>query len=434
MEVTVEVTEGLERRMTVSIPDNDIESQIQKRLRSVAKTARMEGFRPGKVPFKMIARQYTGQIESEIMSDLVQSTFAEALSKESLQPAGGPTLQSQELTDEKVFKYTVTFEIYPEVKVKDLDKIKVERPAVEIGEEDVDKMMNTLRQQQVSWNEVDRASQKDDRLIVGFTGKIEGEEFDGGSTEGMPLVLGTGTMLSDFEDNLVGLKAGDEKTFEVTFPDDYHGAAVAGKTAEFAARLDSVSEPVLPEVDDEFAKAFGVEAGGADQLRADIQDNMQRELDNAIRGKVKSQIMDGLFEKNAFDIPKAMVNEEIQRLRESAVQDIQQRGGGNKVPDLPASIFEEQARRRISLGLLVAELVKENDIKLDDALLDDEIKTIASTYEQPAAVEQAYRDKPELRQGIEAVVLENQVVDFLLEKVSLKDVKKGFYDVVQSGV
>jgi trigger factor len=433
MEVTVETTEGLERRMTVSIPDSDIESQVEKRLRSIAKTARMEGFRPGKVPFKMISRQYKGQVTAEIMGDLVQSTFGEALGKEELHPAGGPTLQSQDLKDDNIFEYTVTFEVYPEIEIKDLDKIKVERPAVEISDEDIEKMIETLRQQRATWNEVERASQKDDRIVVGFEGKIDGEVFDGGSTQGMPMVLGAGTMLSDFEDNLLGMSAGEEKTFNVKFPDDYHGDAVAGKTAEFTAKVDSVSEPVLPEIDDEFIKAFGVEEGGVEQLRSDIRDNMQRELDSAVRSQVKNQIMDGLLEKNEFDIPNAMVDEEIERLRESTIEDMK-RAGNSESPDMPASIFEDQARRRISLGLMVAELVKTNDIKLDNDKFEEEITTIAATYEQSAAVEQAYRSKPELKQGVEAVVIENQVVDVLLDQVDLTDVKKGFYDVVQSRV
>jgi len=433
MEVTVEVTQGLERRMTVSIPDNDVESQVEKRLRSIAKTARMEGFRPGKVPFKLIAKQYRGQVTDEVMGDLVQSTFGEALSKESLQPAGGPTLQSRDIKDDNVFEYAVTFEVYPEIEIQNVDKIKVERPAVEIADEDIDKMIDTLRQQQVTWNEVDRASQKDDRVVVGFDGKIDDESFDGGATEGMPVVLGAGTMLSDFEDNLLGMKAGDEKTFDVVFPDDYHGAAVAGKTAQFTAKVDSVSEPVLPELDDEFVKAFGVDEGGVEKLRSDIRENMQRELDNAVRTRVKNQIMDGLLEQNEFDVPNAMVDEEIQRLREATMEDMK-RAGNSEMPDMPAAMFEEQARRRIKLGLMVAELVKTNEITPDKDKIDEEIKAVAATYEQSAAVEQAYRGKPELMQGIEAVVIENQVVDMLLDQVDLNDVEKGFYDVVQSRV
>lgn len=434
MEVTVEVTEGLERRMTVSIPDNNIEADVQKRLKTIAKSARMEGFRPGKVPFKMIAKQYKGQVTAEIMGNLVQSTFGEALKKEDINPASGPTLESQDIKDDNVFEYAVTFEVYPEVKIAGLDKIKVERPVVTIGDKDIDQMIDTLRKQRATWDEVERASQNDDRLVISFDGKIEGESFDGGSTTGMPLVLGTGTMLKEFEENLVGVKTGEEKVFNVTFPEDYHGEAVAGKTAEFTVKVDNVSEPVLPEVNDEFAKDFGVDEGGIEQLRKDIQENMQRELDNSIRSQLKNQIMDGLLENNEFDIPNAMVDEEIERLRQSTMEDMKQRGMGSQLADMPSSMFEDQARRRISLGLMVAEIVKDNEIKLDESKLDEEIKSIASTYEQAEAVEQAYKSKPELRQGLEAIVIENQVVDHLLTEVSVTDVDKGFYDVVQHRV
>lgn len=433
MEVTVEVTQGLERRMTVMLPESGLDKKIQQRLRSLSKTVRMEGFRPGKVPLKIINQRYKGQVTAEVMEDLVQASFAEALSKEEIQPAGGPTLQSQERKDGDAFEYAVTFEVYPEIEIKGLNKIKVEKPIVEIMEEDTDKMIETLRQQRVSWEVVERASRKDDRLVVDFEGKINDEVFEGGSTQGMPIVLGTGIMLKDFEDNLVGLKAGDEKTFKVKFPKDYHAEKIAGKKAEFTVKVDSVSEPVLPEVDDEFARAFGVEKGGIDQLRVDTRDNMQRELDQAIRTQVKNQVMDGLLEQNQIEVPNALIDEEVQRLREATLQDMQ-RAGSTEVPDLPASAFEDQARRRVSLGLLIAELVKTNGIKPDKDKLEEEIKTIASTYEQPEAVEKAYREKPELRQGVEAVVLEGQVVDTLLDQVKVKEEKKGFYDVVQSRV
>lgn len=433
MEVTVEVTKGLERRMTVTLPGSDIDEQIEKRLRSLSKTVKLEGFRPGKVPQKIIKQRYKGQVTTEVMGDVVQTTFGQALSQEDIRPASGPTLQSQEMKDDNVFEYIVTFEVYPEITIKGLDKIKVEKPIVETTDEDIDKMITTLRQQRITWNEVERASQKDDRMVVGFDGRIDGEDFDGGSTKDMPIILGAGSMLSEFEDNLVGLKAGDEKTFKVKFPKDYHAENIAGKTAEFSVKVDSVSEPILPEVDDAFARDFGVGDGGVDKLREDIRDNMQRELDHAIRTQVKSQIMEGLLEKNEIDLPNALVDEEIQRLREATLHDMKQAGNTN-MPDMPSSVFEDQARKRVSLGLLVAELVKINEIKPDKARLDEEIKVIASTYEQPEAVEQAYRDRQELRQGIEATVMENQVVDVLMEQVKVKEVKKNFYDVVQSRV
>lgn len=433
MEVTVEVTKGLERRMTVTLPGSDIDEQIEKRLRSLSKTVKLEGFRPGKVPQKIIKQRYKGQVTTEVMGDVVQTTFGQALSQEDIRPASGPTLQSREMKDDNVFEYIVTFEVYPEITIKGLDKIKVEKPIVETTDEDIDKMITTLRQQRITWNEVERESQKDDRMVVGFDGRIDGEDFDGGSTKDMPIILGAGSMLSEFEDNLVGLKAGDEKTFKVKFPKDYHAENIAGKTAEFSVKVDSVSEPILPEVDDAFARDFGVGDGGVDKLREDIRDNMQRELDHAIRTQVKSQIMEGLLEKNEIDLPNALVDEEIQRLREATLHDMKQAGNTN-MPDMPSSVFEDQARKRVSLGLLVAELVKINEIKPDKARLDEEIKVIASTYEQPEAIEQAYRDRPELRQGIEATVMENQVVDVLMEQVKVKEVKKNFYDVVQSRV
>lgn len=433
MEVTVEATQGLERRMTVTIPDNDIDAKVEKRLRSIAKTARMQGFRPGKVPFKLISQQYRDQVTAEIMGDLVQSTYGDALTQESIMPAGGPTLQSQDLKEDNVFEYAVTFEVYPEIEVKELDKIKVERPVVTIQDEDVDRMIDTLRKQQLTWNEVDRASQNEDQIVIDFDGKIDGESFEGGATQDMPMVLGAGTMLADFEANLQGLKAGEEKTFEVNFPEDYHGQAVAGKTAEFTVQVKKVSEPVMPEVNEDFAKLFGVEDGSVEQLRTEIHENMQRELDNSIRTTVKNQVMDGLMEHNSFDVPNAMLDEEIERLRQATMEDMK-RSGNQNLPDMPASIFEEQARRRIALGLMISELVKTNDIKLDSDMVDEEIRKVAATYEQSAAVEQAYRDKPELRQGVEAVVLENQVVATLLDQVEVNDVEKGFYDVVQNRV
>ncbi len=433
MEVTVEVTQGLERRMTVTIPDNDIAAQIEKRLRKIAKTARMQGFRPGKVPFKMISQQYKGQVEAEVMGDLIQSSYGEALSQESVVPAGSPSLQSQDLKDDGVFEYAVTFEVYPEIEVKGLDNIKIEKPAVEISDENVEKMITTLRQQRATWNEVERASQKDDRIVIDFDGEIEGEAFDGGSTKDMPVVIGTGTMLQDFEDNLLELKAGDEKKFDVNFPADYHGQAVAGKTATFSVNVKSVNEPVLPELDEEFAKSFGVEDGSIDQLRTDIRENMQRELDQTVRSSVKNDLMDALLDENEIDVPNAMIDEEVARLRESTKEDMKRAGQSGEI-ELPSAMFEEQARRRVALGLLVGEVIKTNELELDKDKLEEEIKTIAGTYEEAEAVEKAYRERPDLKQGLEAVVMENQVVDTLLEQVNVNEVTKDFYDVVQSRV
>ncbi|TNF97888.1 MAG: trigger factor, partial [Gammaproteobacteria bacterium] len=423
---------GLERRMTVTLPENDISDEVEKRLNSLRKTVRVEGFRPGKVPLKIVRQRFLDQVKDEVMGKVVQSTFGDALKEKDLHPASGPTLQSRELKDDQAFEYAVTFEVYPEIEIQGLDKIDLEKPVVEISDDDVDRMIETLRKQKVTWEEVDRESQADDRVILDFEGKLDGEVFEGGSAKDTPIIIGSGRMLKDFEDNLAGLKTGEEKTFDVEFPDDYHSEDLAGKKAEFSVKVNNVSEPKLPEVDEEFVKGFGVDEGGVDKLRADILENMQRELDQAIRSKVKNQLMEGLLEQNKIDVPNALIDQEVESLRQSAMQDMQASGNAS-LPDLPASIFEEQARHRVSLGLLIAELVKLHEIELDQSKVDEEIRTIASTYEQSDAVERAYREKPELRSGIEAVVLEDQVVESLMDKVKVNEVSKGFYDIVQGG-
>ncbi len=433
MEVTVEVVQGLERRMTVTIPVNGIQSKVDKKLRLMAKTARMQGFRPGKVPFRMIKRQYLDQIETEVVADIIQSTYGKALLKENIRPASGPALQSRDLKDDNTLEYVMTFEIYPEIEVQGLDRIKVEKPVVTISEENVDRMIQTLRQQRTDWNEVDRESRHDDRLVIAFEGSIDDEKFDGSSAKDMPLVLGSGSMLSEFENRLVGMKAGEEKRFDVTFPEDYPGKAVAGKTAQFIVNVDSVSEPELPELDDEFARAYGVDEGGMEQFRRDVKENMQRELNQVVRSSVKNQIMDGLLENNQIEIPNALVDEEVERLRQSAREDMQ-RSGSDASLKLPSSVFEVQARRRVQLGLLVAKLIRTNKIEPDKEKFEEEVRTIASTYEESDVVERAYRDRLDLRQQLEAVIMENQLIDVLLEQVDVSDAAKDFYDVVQHRV
>lgn len=430
MEVTVEVMQGLERRMTIRVPDNGIQSKVDKKLHSIAKTAHMQGFRPGKVPFRMIKRQYLDQVRTAIVEDIIRSTCMEALSQENIMPANRPALQSQDLKDGDILEYVVTFEAYPEVEVQGLDRIRVEKPVATVSEENIDRMIHTLRQQRADWNEVDRESRKDDRLVIAFEGRIDGEEFDGSSAKDMPLVLGAGSMLGEFEDNLIGMKTGEEKVFDVTFPEDYPGPVVAGRTARFNVNVDSVSEPQLPELDDEFARAYGVTKGGVAQLRNQAKENMQRELDQAVRSRLKSQIMDGLLENNQMEIPNAMVDEEAERLRRAAQEGSNRWSGGGIGMDLPPSVFENQARRSVRLGLLVAKLLLVNEIKPDRERFVAEVRTIAATYEDSDAVERAYHDSPDLRKKLEARVMEDQLVDTLLEQVDVSEVTKNFYDVV----
>ena len=431
MEVTIEVARGLRRRMTVAIPESDAEARIEQKLRAIAKTARIQGFRPGKVPFKMVTQRYRPQVEAEVVGDVVQSTCLDALSEQGLNLAGRPTLQSHALKDGNVFEYTVAFEVLPEFEVAGLDKIVVERPKVEVTEANIDRMIETLRRQRMTWEETTRPARKEDRLVISFQGSIDGNKFDGGSAEGMPLVLGSGAMLSAFEGHLIGMKGGEEKTFELTFPADYRGKAVAGKTARFTVTVASVSAPVLPPVDDAFIKSFGVDNGDVRQLREGVRENMRREMGQAVMAGVKSQIMEGLLRYNQIELPDSLVAAEIAQLREAAKEDIK-RAGGRVKAELPAAAFEERARRRVALGLLLDALIKSHDIQLDEGKFDAEVKAIAATYEQPDMVERAYRQREDLRRGVRATVMENQLIDALLGVVNVAEVEKDFYEVAQN--
>ena len=392
----------------------------------------MQGFRPGKVPFNMIKRQYQRRVEAEVMGDVIQTTYEQALSAEGLHPAGSPALQSQSLKADDVFEYAVTFEIYPDFEVKGLDKLTIEKPTVQVTDKNIDKMLEILRRQRTTWRDVTRKARQGDRLSISFDGKIAGEGFAGSTAENIELILGNHIMPSDFEDQLLGSKPGEEKTFAVTFADDYQGTAVAGKTATFVVKVGAVQEAVLPPVDDAFIRSFGVDKGGIARLREDIRENMQRELAQAVQAKVKAQIMEGLLEHNPIALPKTLVDEEIARMRSSVRQDQQRAGGKKAAAELPpASMFEQQAQRWVRLGLLVGELIKSNSIELDREKFDAEVKTIAATYEDSAMVERMYRESPDLRRKIEATVMENQLIDVLLGMVNITEVEKDFYEVVQ---
>ncbi len=430
MDVAVEVVQGLERRMTVTVPDHDIESNINKKLRSIAKTAHMQGFRPGRVPFGMVKKQYLEQVRDDVMTDVIAATCEQALLRENIRPVDRPALQSRDLRDGSVLQYVVTFEVFPEVEVQGLDRLRVEKPVVSIGGEDVDRMLDRLRRQRTEWHEVERAGRSGDRLVVTFDGRIDGEPFEGSQAEGLPVVLGASLMPAGFEENLVGLKAGDDKVFEVTFPQDYRGQAVAGRTARFSVHVDSVSEPELPEVDDEFARSYGVDEGGVDQLRQAVEENMRRELDQKVRSLMKEQIMDGLLESNPIEVPHVLVEREIDRLHEVVTKGVPQ-PGSSAGTDLPRAPFEERARRRIRLGLLVGRLVQVNRIALDRDRFDERVRGIASTYEESEMVEHAYREREDLRRDLEAVVMEEQLVDVLLEQIEVAEVAKDFFDVIE---
>lgn len=429
MQVSVETTSGLERRMTVGIPAERIENEVNKRLQQTASRARVDGFRPGKVPMSVIRKRFGGSARQEVIGEVIQSSFYEAVMQEKLNPAGAPSVEPKQLDEGKDFEYIATFEVYPEVQLADFSGITVERIDAEVTDADVEKMLEILRKQNTSYQNVERAAQNEDQLTVDFTGRIDGEAFQGGTASNSQIVLGSGRMIPGFEEGLVGAKAGDSRTLNVTFPEDYQNLELAGKAAEFEVMVHAVAEPTLPELNDEFFARFGVEEGGMEGFRAEVRKNMERELRQAIKSKTKTQVMDGLLATNEVEVPRALISSEIDRLRQQAVQ---QFGGANIKPEqLPAELFEEQAKRRVSLGLIVAEVVKQNDIKPDNDRVRAMVEDLASAYQEPQQVINWYYQNEQQLAEIQSVVLEEQVVDTVLQKAKVTDKQVAYEDAVK---
>jgi trigger factor len=424
MNVTVESTGALERRMRVEVPIERIENEVDSRLKSVGRTAKIKGFRPGKVPAKVVRKHYGKQIRQEVLGETIQKSYSDAVTQQNLRPAGGPKIEA-EGEDGKNFAYVATFEVLPEVKLKDLDKIKVETPEVEIGEADIDDMLLSLRRQRATWEEVTRKSKDGDRVIVDFTGTVDGEEFQGGSGKEIPVVLGQGQMLPDFEKGLKGIKTGDEKTIKVKFPKDYHAEDLAGKTAEFAINTHRVESEILPELSDEFAGEFNVAEGGLEQLMKDVRENMEREAEQKVKSDIREQVMEGLIEKNPIDIPQALVQEEMHSMQHEAMQRLGIEDH-DKAP--PQENFKEGADTRVRLGLLLRQVISENNITIDEAAMRERVEEMCAGYENADDMVNMYMGNPQVMQQIEPMVVEQKAVDWLLENGKTKKKKVSFKD------
>lgn len=432
MQVSVETTTGLERKMKVAVPKDRIDSEVELRLKDLVGRVKIDGFRPGKVPVSVVRKKYGSQIRQEVLGDVMQSSFAEAVSQEKLRPAGMPQIDEVNDTDSDTLEYTATFEVYPEVKLGGLDKIKVERPVLEISDADIEKMLENIRSQRKAWQEVDRASQEGDQLTIDFVGTIDGEAFQGGSAEGVPLELGSKRMIEGFEDQLVGAKAGEERTVSVTFPEDYHSADLAGKAAEFAVKVTKVEEAVLPELNDDFVKSLGVAEGGLDALKQQVRENMEREGKQTIASRLKEQVFAALVDLNLVELPKALVDAEIESLVKQRKEAMAQYGGA-QVQDVDPTQFEDQARRRVSLGLVLSEIIQQNDIKVPPARLRETVEGLAASYEQPeAVVKYYYSDKNRLAE-VENIALEEMAVEWLMEQGSVTDKKTSFDELMNPG-
>ncbi len=428
MQVSVENTSALERRMTIGVPAERIETEVNKRLQQTARKAKIPGFRPGKVPMSVIRQRYEDGARQEALGDLIQATFYEAVVEQKLNPAGAPAVEPKTFEKGKDLEYIATFEVFPEFTVAGFDSISVERLSADVADADLDNMLEILRKQNVRFEVADRAAQNEDQLNIDFVGKVDGEVFAGGSATGTQLVLGSGRMIPGFEDGLVGAKAGEERVLNLTFPEDYQNLELAGKAAEFTVTVNTVSEPKLPELNEEFFKQFGIKETGIDGFRTEVRKNMERELRQAIKSKVKNQVMDGLLAANPIEVPKALLENEVNRLR---VQAVQQFGGNIKPDQLPAELFEEQAKRRVELGLIVAEVVKQFDLKPDDTRVREMIQEMASAYQEPEQVVAWYYKNEQQMNEVRSVVLEEQVVDTVLQKASVTEKSVSYEEAVK---
>jgi trigger factor len=429
MQVSVESGEGLERRMTVELPAEQIEAEVDKRLKQIGQTAKLDGFRPGKVPMNMLRRVYGSQVLQEVYGHLVETSYQQALQQENLHPAGLPKIEPKEATEEGLFGYIATLEVMPEIELAKLEG-KITRPIAEVGEQDVEGMIEKLRKQRATWNAVERAAGEGDQVKISFAGKVDGEVFEGGSADNVPLVLGSKRMIEGFEDGVVGMIKDEKRTLELKFPEDYRVEELAGKPVTFDVEVAEVAEEVLPAVDEAFAKEFGAEEG-VDKLKSDIRENMERELAQRVQAKIKSQAMDLIYEQNKIEIPKAMIEEEIDTLLKQTRERLGQQGAGSL--ELPRDMFEEQARRRVNLGLVVGEIIKQHEIKIDNDRVRKTIEDFASSYEQPEEVVKYYYGNQEQLAAVQNVVLEDQVVDWVLEQTEVNDEQTTFAELTAEG-
>lgn len=431
MSISIETLEGLQRRVTITVPADKIEAAYKEQLKGYAKNARVDGFRKGKVPHSIIEQRFGLAARQDVLSDEMQRAFFEGVMAEKIALAGRPTFTPNNYQPGQDFSFSATFEVFPEVELKGLENIEVEKPVVEITEADLDKMVDVLRKQQATWAESQEAAKAEDRVVIDFVGSVDGEEFEGGKATDFALAMGQGRMIPGFEEGIVGHKAGEQFDIDVTFPADYHSENLKGKAAKFAITLKKVENIVLPELTEEFVKKFG-NAKSVEDLRAEIKKNMQRELKNAVTARVKNQVINGLIVQNDIEVPAAAIAEEVDVLRQQAVQ----RFGGKPemAAQLPAELFEADAKRRVQVGLLLSNVISQNELKVDEARVEAMIADIASAYEQPAEVVEYYAKNRQLTENIRNVVLEEQAVDAVLEKAKVTDKALSFDELMQSQV
>ena len=431
MQVSVEATTSIERRLTITVPAEQVDTAVDKKVNETAKTIRIDGFRPGKVPTKVVKKRYGASIRQDVLGDVIQSSYFEAMQKENLKPAGMPQIEPEQDKGEGEFVYTAIVEVYPEIKLVDAAGIAVDRMTSNIEDADVDTMIDVLLNQQTQWTEVLRAAADTDQINLDFEGYLDGEAFDGGAAQGHDLVLGSNSMIPGFEDGILGMEASQDKDITVTFPKDYNAAELAGKEATFTIKVNTVSEATKPDLNEEFFARFNPKEEGEAGFRAEIRSNMNRELNQALKLKLKNGLLNAYLALNTFDVPKALVTEELGRLKEQALQEF---GGGNEKLDpsiLPDEMFQDQADKRVKIGLLAAEIIQQNDFKVDEDKVKTLVQEMAEGYQDPQEFIDYYMNNAEQRGQLDGVVLEDQVVEHLLAAASVNDVVVDYKTAVE---
>lgn len=428
MQVSVETTQGLGRRLVITIPSDDIKSTVNKELVNTAKKVRIDGFRKGKVPLKIVEQRFGASILQDTLSDLMQKNFIEAIVKEKINPVGAPKYIPTEYKQGEDYNFTVEFEVYPQIEIKDFDKIEIEKPVATVSDADVETMVETLRKQQGTWKDVNDSAHAQSRVTLDFLGTVDGEEFDGGKATDFVLVLGQGRMIPGFEDAIIGHKAGEQFDINVTFPEDYHAENLKGKPAKFVSTLKKVEELELPELNHEVIKRFGIADGTLDSLKAEVRKNMERELKATVRNKTKAQVIDGLLKYNEIEVPSALIDREVDVLRNQAMSRF---GNNAKQPiELPKDLFETEAKRRVAIGLLFGEIIESHQLKADEDRVKALIDEIATAYEDPKEVVAFYNKDKKALENLKAVALEDQVIDLISEKAKVSDKTYSFSELM----
>jgi trigger factor len=430
MQVSLTATSGLERRLEVAVPATEVTSEVEQRLKNISRTARLKGFRPGKAPITVVRKQFGEQVHAEVIQDLMRSTFAQALSQEKLTPAGGPRIEPIAMGPGAELKYAATFEVLPEVKVKPFDTIPVERPTATVTDEDINAMIESMRRQRPVFTAVERPAQDTDRVTIDFDGKIDGQPFEGGEGRDVPVVIGSHQSLAELEEGLRGGTTGEKRTVALSFPAENPNKNIAGKTAQLEVTIKQVDQQTLPEVDEEFCRAYGVEEGGIDALRTEVRKSMERELGDVIRNRVRAQVMDALYRENTLEVPRALVDEQVQRLQVDAARRI----GAKDASQVPGrEVFEDQARRRAALGLLMGQIVQSASIRVDRERVQGRLNDLVAQYPNPDEARRAYVQNADAMRQVESVVLEDQVVDWIVDHAQVTDKAMTFKDLTGFG-